>query len=271
LLAPLPDGVGFEAAAFTTLGAIALHGFRLAEAQLGERVAVIGLGLLGLLTVGIANAAGCQVFGVDLDPERVALAESLGAAAVLRDRAEEAAAGFSQGRGCDAVLICADTPSNDPVELAGAIARDRARVVAVGAVGLQIPRKVYYEKELTFLNSRSYGPGRYDPGYEEGGFDYPFGYVRWTEGRNLEAFVDLLANGRLDVEPLISHRFLVDQAPRASWRAAGGAQGRYGAPGRFGGGQFRQCGDAARYKRDPEPRAGGNRLRLWGERPACGG
>ena len=215
LMAPLPEQVDFESAAFATLGAIALHGFRLGEIQLGERVAVIGLGLLGLLTVGIAHAAGCQVLGVDLDPERVALAGRMGAAAVLRQGAEEAADRFSNGRGCDAVIICADTPSDDPVELAGVVARDRARVIAVGAVGLNIPRKVYYEKELTFLNSRSYGPGRYDPGYEEGGRDYPIGYVRWTEGRNLEAFVELLAEGRLDVKPLITHRFPIDQSPQA--------------------------------------------------------
>ncbi|MBN2549226.1 MAG: Gfo/Idh/MocA family oxidoreductase, partial [Anaerolineales bacterium] len=139
----------------------------------------------------------------------------MGAEAVLREQAVEAAQSFSHGRGCDAVLICADTPSADPVELAGVIARDRARVIAVGAVGLHIPRKVYYEKELTFLNSRSYGPGRYDPSYEESGQDYPIGYVRWTEGRNLEAFVDLLAGAWLDVHPLISHRFPIDQAPQA--------------------------------------------------------
>lgn len=215
LVTPLPDEVDFDAAAFTTLGAIALHGFRLAEVQLGECVAVIGLGLLGLLAAGIAHAAGCQVFGVDLASERVALAKQFGAQAVLRDQAVEAALTFSAGRGCDAVLICADTSSDDPVELAGAIARDRARVVAVGAVGLHLPRKVYYEKELTFLNSRSYGPGRYDPVYEEGGQDYPLGYVRWTEGRNLEAIVSLLATRRLDVHPLITHRFPIDQAPQA--------------------------------------------------------
>lgn len=215
LLAALPAQVDFESAAFSTLGAIALHGFRLAEVQLGERVGVIGLGLLGLLAVQIARAAGCQVIGVDLDPGRVALGESLGALATLRPQAQEAAQSFTRGRGCDAVLICADTSASDPVELAGAIARDRARVVAVGAVGLRLPRKVYYEKELTFLNSRSYGPGRYDPAYEEMGSDYPIGYVRWTEGRNLEAFVELLDAGSVDVKPLISHRFAVDQAPQA--------------------------------------------------------
>lgn len=215
LLTPLPDSLPFDHAAFTTLGAIALHGFRLAEVQLGERVAVIGLGLLGLLMVGIARAAGCHILGVDLDPARVALAQGLGATAVLRGQAEEAAQGFSRGQGCDAVLICADSASADPVELAGVLARDRARVIAVGAVGLHLPRKVYYEKELTFLNSRSYGPGRYDPRYEEGGHDYPIGFVRWTEGRNLEAVVDLLAGGRLDVGPLISHRFPISAAPEA--------------------------------------------------------
>lgn len=215
LLAPLPGGVDFESAAFTTLGAIALHGFRLAEPQLGERVAVVGLGLLGLLAVQMARAAGCQVFGVDLDPRRVELARRFGAEAVLRPQAEEAARSFSRGRGCDAVLICADTSSADPVELAGLIARDRGRVVAVGAVGLHIPRKIYYEKELSFINSRSYGPGRYDPGYEEAGRDYPIGYVRWTEGRNLEAFVDLLAEGRLDVKAITTHRFPIEQAAAA--------------------------------------------------------
>ncbi len=215
LLARLPETVDFESAAFTTLGAIALHGFRLAEAQIGETVAVIGLGLLGLLAGQIARAAGCRVLGVDLAPERVALARRLGLEAVPRPEAEAACLAFSRGRGADVVLICADTPSNDPVTLAGALARDRARVVALGAVGLSIPRKVYYEKELSFINSRSYGPGRYDPSYEEGGRDYPLGYVRWTEGRNLEAVVDLLAGGALDAHPLITHRFPIERAPEA--------------------------------------------------------
>jgi len=215
LLTPLPDNVDFESAAFTTLAAIALHGFRLAQVQLGERVAVIGLGLLGLLTVEIVRSAGCAVFGIDLDPRRVALAQQLGATAAIREQAEEIVQVFSRGRGCDAVLICADTSSADPVELAGTLARDRARVVAIGAVGLQLPRKIYYEKELTFLNSRSYGPGRYDPAYEEGGHDYPIGYVRWTENRNLEACVDLFACGAMDVRPLITHRFPIERAPQA--------------------------------------------------------
>lgn len=163
LLVRLPDGVDFESAAFTTLGSIAMHGFRLAEVGVGDRIAVIGLGLLGSLATGIALAAGCHVLGVDMDLGRVRFAERMGAEAVLREQAEEAAAVFSRGRGCDAVLICADSKDSDPVELAGNIARDRAHVVAVGAVGMDIPRKTYYHKELTFLVSRSYGPGRYDP------------------------------------------------------------------------------------------------------------
>jgi predicted dehydrogenase/threonine dehydrogenase-like Zn-dependent dehydrogenase len=215
LLALLPDQVDFESAAFTTLGAIAMHGFRLSQAQLGETVGVIGLGLLGLLAVGIARAAGCQVFGVDLDETRVKLASQMGATAVLRPQAVEAAQAFSHGLGLDNILICADTSSNDPVELAAEIARDRGHVVAIGAVGLTLPRKIYYQKELSFVNSRSYGPGRYDPAYEEAGQDYPIGYVRWSEGRNLEAFVELLAEGRLDVKPLITHRFPIENAPAA--------------------------------------------------------
>ncbi|HVN54998.1 MAG TPA: bi-domain-containing oxidoreductase [Anaerolineaceae bacterium] len=215
LMAAIPEGVDFESAAFTTLGAIALQGFRLSEPQVGERIAVIGLGLLGLLTVGIARAAGCAVFGVDLDPRRVELARQMGATAVERAAALETGNVFSRGRGCDAVLICADTRSSDPIELAGELARDRARVVAVGAVGLEVPRKVYYEKELTLRISRSYGPGRYDPAYEESGSDYPLGYVRWTEGRNLEAILDLIATGKLDVHPLITQRFPIDEASAA--------------------------------------------------------
>jgi predicted dehydrogenase/threonine dehydrogenase-like Zn-dependent dehydrogenase len=215
LLAHLPEGVDFEAGAFATLGAIALHGFRLAEAQLGDRVVVIGLGLLGLLSVGLARAAGCSVLGIDLDPERVGRAKNLGAEAVANPEAEEAAAAFSQGLGCDVVLICADTQSNETVELAGAIARDRARVVAVGAVGMDIPRRTYYQKELQFIVSRSYGPGRYDPLYEEAGIDYPPEYVRWTEGRNLDAFLETLAEGAFDATSLISHRFDIGHAADA--------------------------------------------------------
>lgn len=215
LLTPLPENVDFESAAFTTLGAIALHGFRLAEPQLGENVAVIGLGLLGLLTIQIAAAAGCRVWGVDTNPERVQLAGQFGISACSRAQAADSARAFTAQRGFDSVIICADTASTDPVELAGVIARDRAKIVATGAVGLSFPRKIYYEKELSFINSRSYGPGRYDAAYEENGRDYPIGYVRWTEGRNFEAIVELLAGGRLNVAPLITHRFPIENAPEA--------------------------------------------------------
>ena len=216
LMVTIPESVNFEQAAFATVGAIALQGFRLADVQVGSKVAVIGLGLLGLLTTGIAAAAGCEVLGIDLDPNRVALASAMGVqTAVPRKQAVEAASVFSRGRGVDAVLICADTTNNDPVELAGVIARERGKVVAVGAVGLDVPRKTYYEKELSVIISRSYGPGRYDPDFEEKGQDYPIGYVRWTETRNIEAFLDLLAAGKLDVSPLISHRIPIEEGKKA--------------------------------------------------------
>ena len=215
LLTPLPDSVDFESAAFTTLGAIALHGFRLAGPQIGENVAVIGMGLLGLLAGQIALAAGCRVLGIDVNPQRVDLAVSLGIQTVLRDQAVDSAQAFTSNRGFDRVIICADTSTNDPVELAAVIARDRASVVATGAVGLTFPRKIYYEKELNFINSRSYGPGRYDPSYEENSQDYPIGYVRWTEGRNFEAVLDLMASQKLRITPMISHRFPIEKAPEA--------------------------------------------------------
>ncbi len=215
LVTRLPDGVDFESGAFVTLGAIALHGYRLADPQLGETVAVVGLGILGLLTLQLAKAGGCQALGVDVDPWRVEKARSLGLMAVPRSEAETTGSAFTQGRGFDAVIICADTPTNDPVVLAGHLARDRGRVVAVGAVGLELPRKLYYEKELSFVVSRSYGPGRYDPAYEEKGQDYPLGYVRWTEGRNLEAVANLIGAGLLDVKSLITHRFPIEAAGQA--------------------------------------------------------
>ena len=215
LVVPIPDNIDDESAAFTTIGAVALHGFRMASPQIGENVAIIGLGLLGMLAAGIAKAAGLNVLGVDLSEDRVQFAKSLGIQSVLRGQAVEAGAEFTRNRGFDHILICADTSSNDPIVLAGDIARDRANVVAIGAIDLEIPRKVYYEKELSFVNSRSYGPGRYDKNYEEKGHDYPIGYVRWTEGRNLEAFLDILASGRFDVKRLITHRFAIDDATKA--------------------------------------------------------
>lgn len=215
MLAKLPDEVDFEQAAFSTLGAIALQGFRLAKPQIGERIAVIGLGLLGLIMVRIARAAGCSVFGVDLDPKRVKLGRSSGAVCTSRENAVTSGRAFTNGKGFDSVLICADTSSNDTVALAGELARDRGNVISIGAVGLDLPRKLYYEKELTFRVSRSSGPGRYDPIYEEEGIDYPIGFVRWTEGRNLNAFVELLYTQKIEVKSLISHRFPIDDAAKA--------------------------------------------------------
>ena len=218
LFARIPVGqavVPAEHYAFSTLGAIALHGFRLAQPQLGDSVAVIGLGLLGQLTIQIAQAAGCRVFGVDLSAERVALAQQFGVAAVVRADAEAAGRAFTEGRGFDAVLVTADTSSADPGELAAELARDRAHVIAVGAFDLRLPRKPYFQKELHFQVSRSYGPGRYDAEYELHGHDYPAGFVRWTLQRNLGAFVHLIASGAVQVAPLISHRFDVAEAPRA--------------------------------------------------------
>jgi len=219
----LPVGVGFEAGAFGTLGAIALQGLRLAEPTLGEAIVVIGLGLVGQLTVQLLKANGCRVFGVDLDQSRVALARELGAEAgcLSNDNAKSTISSWSRGRGADAVLITAATDSNQPVELAAEVSRLKGRVVIVGMTGLQIPRATFYRRELALKISMSYGPGRYDPEYEERGHDYPFAYVRWTENRNIEAFLDLIAEGRIKSEQLITHRFPIAQAERAYQLIAG--------------------------------------------------
>jgi predicted dehydrogenase/threonine dehydrogenase-like Zn-dependent dehydrogenase len=217
LVVKLPDQVDFDSAAFTTLGAVALQGLRLAAPQLGESVAVIGLGLLGQITCQLLAAAGCQVFGLDLNPRRVEMALSHGAhfASVDAVKLAELVAQQTGSLGVDAVLITAGTSSNEPVILAAEIARVQGRVVAVGAVGMDLPRRPYFDKELTFQVSRSYGPGRYDPEYEEKGRDYPAGYVRWTENRNMQAFVDQLGADRIDIKSLITHRFSMNNAPDA--------------------------------------------------------
>ena len=219
LVAKIPErgNVSYEEAAFGTVGAICLHGIRTAEVALGDTVAVIGLGLLGQITVQLLKAAGCRVFGMDLLRQRADLAIGSGAEATCTSAREFRDLCFQKtgGVGVDSVLITAETPSSDPVNLAAELARDRAIVVAVGTVGMELQRKLYYEKELDFRISRSYGPGRYDAAYEQKGRDYPIGHVRWTETRNLEAFLQFIADGKLNLPSLITHRFPMEQATRA--------------------------------------------------------
>ena len=218
LCARIPDTVSDEQAAFTVLAAIGLQGVRLLNPTLGECVVVTGLGLIGLLTVQLLRAQGCRVLGVDFDPARLALAKQLGAEVVNPAAGEDvlaAADTFSRGRGVDGVIITASTKSNEPVSQAATMCRKRGRIVLVGVVGLELSRADFYEKELSFQVSCSYGPGRYDPAYEEGGQDYPVGFVRWTEQRNFEAVLDLMAAGQLDLAPLISHRFELVRAVEA--------------------------------------------------------
>ena len=208
LYAPVPDGLAPRHAAFGTVGSIAMQGVRQGEPQLGEVALVIGLGLIGQLVVQLLTAAGVRVVGADPDPTRCELAERLGAAACgdpASAAVEAAVAELTDGHGVDQVFLAAGGGSNQPVELAARLARDRGRVVDIGKCRLDLPRNAYYEKELDVRFSRSYGPGRYDPSYELEGRDYPIGYVRWTERRNLACFLDLLARGRVDVEPLVSH------------------------------------------------------------------
>ena len=216
LAAAIPDGVTTEQAAYTTVGAIALQGVRNADVRVGESVAVIGLGLIGQLATQILAASGVQVVAIDVSPERCDLAARYGAATTASPaEAEAAVQAVTRQRGVDAVVICAATKSNAPVELAAHIARDRARVVMVGVTGMDLPRAEYYHKELTFIVSRSYGPGRYDAAYEERGQDYPIGHVRWTEQRNMEAFLDLVAAGSVKPDSLTTHRFDIADAAAA--------------------------------------------------------
>ena len=218
LCARIPDSVGDEAAAFMVIGAVALQAIRLAQPTLGEAVVVTGLGLVGLLTVQILRAQGCRVLGADFDRSKLALARRFGAETVDLSAGEDLVARsqvFSRGRGVDAVIIAATTKSSEPVHQAAQVCRQRGRVVLVGVAGLELVRADFYEKELTFQVSCSYGPGRYDPRYEEGGQDYPIGFVRWTEQRNFEAVLDMMTDGRLDPTPLVSHRFALDNAVEA--------------------------------------------------------
>src|SRR6266404_5252309 len=216
LCCKLPEGVSLEAACYTTVGSIALQGVRQADPRLGEAVAVIGLGLVGQLTVQLLKAAGCRVVGIDIAEPACELARKSGADAVADPAsAATACAALTGGHGADCVLITAATKSSEPIELAAELARDRARVVVVGLVGMDVPRNLFYAKEIELRLSRSYGPGRYDPEYEEKGTDYPIGYVRWTEKRNMEAFLHLAAEGKVNTDLLTSHRFEIARAPEA--------------------------------------------------------
>jgi predicted dehydrogenase/threonine dehydrogenase-like Zn-dependent dehydrogenase len=218
LCARIPDGVSDDEAAFTVLGAIALQGVRLVAPTLGERFVVTGLGLLGLLTVQLLRANGCRVLGIDPDPTKVELARRFGADVVALNQGEDplsVADAFSGGAGVDGVLITASTRSNDPVSQGARMCRQRARIVLVGVTGLELDRSDFYQKELSFQVSCSYGPGRYDSQYEEIGTDYPLGFVRWTEQRNFRAVLEMMNSRALDVSALITHRYAFDAAPAA--------------------------------------------------------
>ena len=218
LVASIPDEVDDETASFTVLGAIATQGIRLVNPTVGETVVVTGLGLIGLLTVQILKANGCRVLGIDFDSAKCELAKQFGAEVVDLSKEQDPivmAKALSRGRGVDAVIITASSKSSDIVHQAATMCRKRGRIVLVGVVGLELSRADFYEKELTFQVSCSYGPGRYDEDYEDKGMDYPLGFVRWTEQRNFEAVLDLMASGSINVKPLITHRFKIDDAVAA--------------------------------------------------------
>lgn len=222
----IPDAVSDEEAAFTVIGAIALQGIRLVQPTLGEAVVVTGLGLIGQITVQLLRSHGCRVLGIDFDTARLAMAKSFGAEVVDLSAGEDpvqVSERFSRGRGVDAVLVTAATKSSKSIHQAALMCRKRGRIVLVGVTGLELSRDDFFKKELTLQVSCSYGPGRYDVNYEEKGQDYPVGYVRWTEQRNFEAVMDMVADGRLDVKPLISHRFTLEQTD-AAYAVVGGSE-----------------------------------------------
>lgn len=218
LCVKIPNGVDNESAAFTVLASIGLQGIRLAQPTLGEAFVVTGVGLIGLATVQMLRAQGCRVLAIDFDDAKLKLAEQFGAVVCNPGKGEDpvsAGMAFSRGHGVDGVIITASTSSSDPVSQAARMSRKRGRIVLVGVTGLELNRSEFFDKELTFQVSCSYGPGRYDSTYEEKGQDYPFGFVRWTEQRNFEAVLDMMADGRLNVKPLITHRVAFDEAPTA--------------------------------------------------------
>jgi predicted dehydrogenase len=218
LCVPVPKGMSLQHAAFTTVGAIAMQSIRIADVRLGENVVVIGLGLVGVLVAKILKAGGIRVFGIDINPQRVAWAEKFNicrAAVRSSDNLSDRILEFTNGYGADAVIITAGVPNNDPVQLAGQLSRYKGRVVVVGRTIMEAPRETYLFKELELMTSYAYGPGVEDPSYEASGYDYPIGYVRWTENRNMQCFLDLLYEKKIDLEPLVTHSFPVDKAPDA--------------------------------------------------------
>ncbi|MEW6211566.1 MAG: bi-domain-containing oxidoreductase [Acidobacteriota bacterium] len=215
LVARLPDSVPFAEACYAVVSSIALQGVRLSLAGVGDRVAVIGLGLIGQITCLMLRASGCVVVGTDIDEWKRGIASGMGCEAGAKDEFLARISERTDGHGADAVLITASTASNEPLELAAAAARKKARIVAVGAVGLNVPRREFYPKELELVVSCSYGPGRYDADYEERGEDYPYAYVRWTEQRNIEAALELISTKQVDVARLTTHTFRIEEAERA--------------------------------------------------------
>ncbi|MEZ8292916.1 bi-domain-containing oxidoreductase [Vibrio splendidus] len=218
LCALIPDNVSDEEASFTVVASIGLQGIRLAEPTLGEAFVVTGVGLIGLLTVQLLRAQGCRVLAIDFDEAKLELAKQFGAEVCNPGKGEDpiaAGMAFSRGNGVDGVIITASTKSNDPVTQAARMSRKRGRIILVGVTGLELNRADFYEKELNFQVSCSYGPGRYDPDYEDNGNDYPLAFVRWTEQRNFEAILDMMSSGQVDVKPLITHRFKFENAPKA--------------------------------------------------------
>ncbi len=218
LCVPIPEGVSFQQAAFTTVGAVAMQAVRIADARISENVVIIGLGLIGLLVAQIIKASGCHVFGVDIDPGRVEWVEKSGICRAIErndSNIHNKIFEFSRGYGADAVIIAAAVESNDPVSLAGEITRYRGRVVVVGRTIIDAPRETFLFKELQLVTSYAYGPGADDPTYEKEGYDYPIGYVRWTENRNMEAILSLISENKININPLITHTFPIEEAPVA--------------------------------------------------------
>jgi predicted dehydrogenase len=228
LCAHVPEGVSLEAAAYASVSAIAMEGVRLARLSLGETVLVIGLGLIGQISVALLKAQGCRVFGIDIDPAKVARAREFGADAGETGAPAELVSAFSRGLGVDAVVITAATTSNQPIEFAAEATRSKGRIVLVGVAGLNIPRPPFFAKELEFTVACSLGPGRNDPSYEEKGIDYPIGFARWTAQRNMEACLDLMAAGKLPVERLTTDRFPIDRAAEAYELITAGSRAHFG-------------------------------------------